>query len=72
MARCGKKSLVYEYKRVLTTSGHFRLLFNRLVDCECGKKEREDFIALIVGDWVCLCAKVCLCPHRITQVVLEV
>ena len=33
-----------------------------LVDCECGKKEREDFIALIEGDWVCLCAKVC--PHQ--------
>ena len=45
---------------------------NLLVNCECGKKEREDFIALIVGDWVCLCAKVCLCPHHITQVVLEV
>ena len=41
---------------------------NLLVDCECGKKEREDFIALIEGDWVCgLCAKVC--PHHITQVV---
>ena len=45
---------------------------SNLVDCECGKKEREDFIALIEGDWVCLCAKVCLCPQQITQVFLKV
>ena len=43
---------------------------NLLVDCECGKNEREDFIALIEGDLVCLCTEVC--PHHITQVVSKV
>ena len=66
MGRCGKKSPVYEYK----TSYHIWPLLSALQDYECGKKEREDFIALIEGDWVCLCAKVC--PHHITQVVLKV
>ena len=39
---------------------------NLLVDCECGKNEREDFIALIEGDLLCLCAKVC--PHGFKSV----
>ena len=70
MARYGKKSLVYALGDFLPYLATFVCSPNLPVDCECGKKEREDFIALIEGDWVCLCAKVC--PHHITQVVLKV
>ena len=43
----------------------FVLSPNLLVDCECGKKEREDFIALVEGDWVCLVLKcVLITSHK--------
>ena len=51
MARYGKKSPVYA-RDFLPYLATFVCSPNLPVDCECGEKEREDFIAVIEGSLV--------------------